>query len=214
MKIGNFTAIRLSPSLALGPSSPYRQGLGGVLVAQLGQAHGVEQMADRRLQLLHRPLQVAAQLLRTSTVLETAHDTDRSLERPDDLADRDVGRPARQNVAALGAVLAHDQPALGEALQDLREKLRGNAELLRDPLRADRAEPVSAGDVVDRHQPVIGTLRKPEHRPDSPIPDSFDRRLFQSHSHTGPTPRQPETLVPTETSGRLGVPVRPALEPG
>src|SRR5215470_7396899 len=191
MKIGNFTAIRLSPSLARGPASPYCQGLGGVLVTQLGQAHGLEQMADRRLQLLYRPLQVAAQLLRTSAVVETAHDADRSLEGPDDLADRDVGRPARQDIAALGSVLAHDQPALGEALQDLRKKLRRNAELLRDPLRTDRAEPVVAGDVVDRHQPVIGTLRKPEHRPDSPIPDSFYRRLFQSHSHTGPATRQP-----------------------
>src|SRR5262245_42759117 len=109
MKIGNFTAIRLSPSLVLGPPSPYRQCLGRVLVAQLGQAHGVEQMADRRLQLLHRPLEVAAQLLRTSTVVETAHDADRSLERPDDFADRDVPRPARQDVAALRPVLAHDR---------------------------------------------------------------------------------------------------------
>src|SRR5262245_23860512 len=200
MKIGNFTAIWLSPSLALGPPSPYRQCLGGVLVTQLGQAHGIEQMADGRLQLLHRPLQVAAQLLRTSTVLEAAHDADRSLERPDDLPHRDVARPARQDVAALGSVLANDQAALGEPLQDLRKQLGGNTELLRDALGADSAEPVVAGDVVDRHQPVIGSLREPEHRCLPLIPDSFYRRPFQSHSHTAPATRQREMLAVTERS--------------
>src|SRR5262245_62115029 len=181
MKIGNFTAIRLSPSLVLGPPSPYRQCLGRVLVAQLGQAHGVEQMADRRLQLLHRPLEVAAQLLRTSTVVETAHDADRSLERPDDLSYRDVVRATRQDVPPLGPVLADDQPALGELLQNFRQELGGNTELLRDPLGADGTEPVVAGNVMDRHQPVIGALRKPEHRCGPLIPDSFYRRLFQSY---------------------------------
>src|SRR5258705_8773536 len=103
MKVGNFSAIWLSPSLALGsPPSPYRQWFGGVLVAQLGHAHGVEQMADRRLQLLHRPLQVAAQLLRTSSVAEAAHHADRSLERADNLPDQYITATAPQNVPPPG----------------------------------------------------------------------------------------------------------------
>src|SRR5437867_8863948 len=115
MKMGNLSAIWISPSLA-GSVSLDRQCFGGVLVAQLGQAHGIEQPADRRLQLLHGSSQVAAKLLRASSVVEAAHDVDRPLERADDLPDRDIAGTARQDVPALGPVLADDQPALGELL--------------------------------------------------------------------------------------------------
>src|SRR6267142_3404246 len=134
MKIGNFS-IWLSPSRAGAcPVSLDRQNLGNRLVAQLGQAHVVEQLADRRLQLLHRPLEIAAGLLRAPRALQAAHDADRPLEGADHLADRDVARVTRQHVSALRPVLADDELTLGEALQDLREQLGGNSELLGDPL--------------------------------------------------------------------------------
>src|SRR5713101_4513241 len=145
MKMGNFSAIWISPSLA-GSVSLDRQCFGDVLVAQLGQAHGIEQLADRRLQLLHGSPQVAAKLLRASSVVEAAHDVDRPLERADDLPDGDVARVAHQYVPSLGSVLADDQPALGESL------------------RADSAELVVDGNIVNRHQPIIGALGEAEHR--------------------------------------------------
>src|SRR5438445_6675298 len=161
MKIGNFS-IWLSPS-RLCPASLDCEDLGDALVAQLGQAHRVEQLADRRLQLLHGPLEITPLLLRTAPV-QTADDADRSLERAHHLADRDIRGVTRQRVSTLGAVLADDEPPLREALQDLREQLGRNPELLGDPLRADGAEAVVRGDIVDRHLPVICALRKAEHR--------------------------------------------------
>src|SRR5438093_3174228 len=119
--MGNFSAICLSPSLAAWPISRYRQHFRDALIAQLRQTHGVEQLADRRLQFLHRPSKIAAGLLRAPAVVETAHNADRPLERADDLSDGDVARMAGQRVPALGTVLADDKPALGEALQDLCE---------------------------------------------------------------------------------------------
>src|SRR5262245_6509998 len=164
MKMGNFS-IWLSPSRAGGcPASLDRQNLGQRLVAELGQAHRVEQVADRRLQLLHGPLEIAPRLLRTPGLFQTAHDADRPLERAHHFADRDVAGMARQDVASLGPVLADDELALGEALEDLREQLGRYPELLRDPLGADGSQAVVRGDVVDRHQPVIGALGKAEHR--------------------------------------------------
>src|SRR5437867_4445655 len=194
MKIGNFS-IWLSPSRAGAcPASLDRQDLGRILVAQLGQAHGVEQPADRRLQLLHGPLEIAARLLRTTGLVEAAHDADRPLECPHHLTDRDVAGAPGQDVSALGAVLADDEPPLREPLEDLGEQLGRDPELLRDPLGADGPEVVVRGDVVDRHQPVVGALGKAEHSclalvserslvmAKVPIADSFYRRLFQSHS--------------------------------
>src|SRR6266478_6235737 len=163
MKIGNFS-IWLSPSRAgVRPASLDCEDLGNTLVAQLGQAHRVEQLTDRRLELLHGPLEVTVHFLRTRAAVQAAHDTDRSLERADHLADRDVRGVTRQQIPTLGAVLAHDEPPLRQALQDLREQLGRDPELLGDPLRADGAEAVMRGDVVDRHQPVVGALRKAEH---------------------------------------------------
>src|SRR5437660_1174662 len=138
--------------------------------------------------------------------------TERARHRPA-LDSRGVARP---RVSTLGAVLADDEPPLREALKDLREQLGRNPELLGDPLRADGAEAVVRGDIVDRHQPVICALRKAEHRlypqvlPNTlqwqgPIADSFDRRLFQSYSHTRPAFRQLE---------RAGMTENPASEPG
>src|SRR5207302_10186704 len=158
-------SIWLSPSrTGVGPASLDCEYVRDTLVAQLGQAHRVEQLTDRGLELLHRPLEVTAQLLRTPCPVQAAHDTDRPFERADYLADRDIRGMTRQHVPALGAILADDEPLLREALQDLREQLGRNPELLGDPFRADGAEAVVGGDVVDRHQPVIGALRKAEHR--------------------------------------------------
>jgi len=164
MKIGNFS-IWLSPSGAGAcPASLDRQDLGRSLVAQLRQAHRVEQLADRRLQLLHGALEIAPPLLRAPRPVEAAHDADRPLERAHHLADRDVAGVTCQNVAPLWAVLAHDELTLREALQDLGEQLGRDPELFRDPLGADGSEAVVRGDVMDRHQPVVGALRKAEHR--------------------------------------------------
>src|SRR2546425_11161431 len=163
MKMGNLSAIWISPSLA-SSVSPDRQCFGDALVAQLGQTHGIEQLTDRRLQLLHGSPQVAAKLLRASSVVEAAHDVDRPLERADDFPDGDVAWVARQYVPSLGSVLADDQPALCQSLQDLREQLGRDAELFRDPLRADGTGLVVDCDIVNRHQPIIGALGKAEHR--------------------------------------------------
>src|SRR2546428_12324430 len=81
--------------------------------------------------------------------------------------DAPPGRPlggGGQSVPSLGSVLADDQPALGESLQDLRQELGRDAELFRDPLRADGAELVVDGDIVNRHQPIVRALGKAEHR--------------------------------------------------
>src|SRR5262249_6537059 len=151
MKIGNFS-IWLSPSRAGAyPASLDRQNLGRSLVAELRQAHRVEQLADRRLQLLHGALEIAAHLLWAPLGFEAAHDADRTLERAHHLTDRDVAGVSRQHVAPLGAVLAHDELPLREALQDLGEQLGRNPELFRDPLGADGSEAVVRGDVMDRH---------------------------------------------------------------
>src|SRR5438309_11309838 len=58
MKIGNFSAIDFA--LPVRSSGPDRENLGHVLGRQLGQAHRVQHLGDRRLQLLHRPAQAAA----------------------------------------------------------------------------------------------------------------------------------------------------------
>src|SRR2546428_381363 len=156
MKMGNLSAIWISPSLA-GSVSLDRQCFGDALVAQLGQSHGSEQLADRRMQLLHGSLQVAAKLLRASSVVEAAHDVDRPLERADDLPDGDVARVARQYVPSLGSVLADDQPALAESLQDLRQALGRDAELFRDPPRAHGGYPPRGGGLQGgRVLPLIG----------------------------------------------------------
>src|SRR5439155_5931707 len=89
MKIGNFNAIdSLScrtprPSngrrLAL-PLHPDREQLRHVGAHQLRQAHRVEHLADRRLDLLHRPPEVAAcHLGAIRRSFEATHDVDRSL---------------------------------------------------------------------------------------------------------------------------------------
>src|SRR5438445_10957152 len=162
MKIGNFS-IWLSPS-RLCPASLDCEDLGDALVAQLGQAHRVEQLANRRLQLLHGPLEITPLLLRTAPV-QTADDADRSLERAHHLADRDIRGVTRQRVPTLGAVLADDEPPLREALQDLRAQLGRNPELLGDPLRADGAEAVVRGGGVAAHQPGIGAPSQAKPRP-------------------------------------------------
>ena len=48
-------------------------------------------------------------------------------------------RPPGQHVAALGPVVAGDEPVLGETLKDLRQELGRDMELLGDALGADRA---------------------------------------------------------------------------
>src|SRR6267378_5449330 len=121
MKIGNFS-IWLSPSRAGAcPASLDRQNLGHRLVAQLGQAHRIEELTDRDLQLLHGPLEIAARLLRTPCAVQAAHDADRSLERAHHLADRDVAGMPRQRVAPFRAVLTDDELTFREVLEDLGE---------------------------------------------------------------------------------------------
>ena len=56
---------------------------------------------------------------------------------------------------------------------------------------------VVRGDVVDRHQPVVGALGEPQHDEVAPvlaseyIPDFLGRRPIQSDSHTAIRPCQP-----------------------
>src|SRR5712691_12179897 len=135
MKIGNVTAIaRLSPRssipahftarLTTGGAQPApvarlalrpdREQLRDIVGDQLGQAHRIEHLADRDLDLLHRPPQVAARHLRTVTVaLHALDDVDRSLDRPHHLAYRDLSRAPGQHVTALRPVLADNQPLTG-----------------------------------------------------------------------------------------------------
>src|ERR1700716_1844284 len=117
MKIGNFSPIPVTLSgshCALLALPLDRQQFGYVGARQLGQAHRVQHLADGRLDLVDGPPQIALFQLRALRVLQARHDVDRSLQRPDHLPDRDLRRPARQRIAALGPVGADDQPLLGE----------------------------------------------------------------------------------------------------
>src|SRR5437899_1836155 len=210
MKIGNVTAIaRLSLRssisghftarlAAIVPAAtprtarlalPDREQLGHVIGHQLGQAHRVQHLADRDLDLLHRPSQVAASHLRTVTVaLHTLHDVDRALERAHHLPDRTLRRSPGQRIPALRPVVAEDQPLSRHPLQDLGRELRWNPELVRDPLCAHRAAVLMDGNVMDGHQSVVGSFGEAQHHR-SPIKgDHFDRRSFQSEF----TPRRPD----------------------
>ena len=60
--------------------------------------------------------------------------------------------------------MADDQPLLGEPLEDLGQQLLWNRELLRDTLGADGTLVVN-GDVVNRHEAVIGALGEAKHLP-------------------------------------------------
>ena len=156
---------RAQPARVARLALPNCKQLGNVIGHQLGQAHRVEHLADGDLDLLHRPSQVAARHLRALTVaLHALDDVDRALERPHHPPDSNLGRPQGQNVSAFRPVLADDQPLASKPLEDLREQLGWNPELIRDPLRAHRAVVLVDGDVVDRHQPVVGTLGKAKHR--------------------------------------------------
>src|SRR5436309_1791803 len=188
MKIGNVTAIarlslRLSNSghFAARLALPNREQLGHVIGHQLGQAHRVQHLADRDLDLLHRPSQVAASHLRTVTVaLHTLHDVDRALERAHHLPDRDLRRSPGQRIPALRPVVTDDQPLSRQPLEDLGQELRRNPELVRNPLCAHRAAVLMDGDVVDGHQSIVGSFGEAQHHR-SPIKgDHFDRRSFQS----------------------------------
>src|SRR5438552_7624276 len=173
MKIGNFSPIPVTLS------SFDRQQFRYVGARQFGQAHRVQHLADGRLDLVDGPPQIALFYLRALRVLQARHDVDRSLQRPDHLPDRDLRRPARQRVAALGPVGADDQPLLGEPLEDLGHELRRDRELLGNPLGAHRTEAVVDGDIMNRHQPVIGALGESKHsvtRPCLSIP--LYRRWF------------------------------------
>src|SRR2546430_3588718 len=130
---GNSRAARLA--------LPNREQLGHVIGHQLGQAHRVQHLADRDLDLLHRPSQVAASHLRTVTVaLHTLHDVDRALERAHHLPDRDLRRSPGQRIPALRPVVTDDQPLSRQPLEDLGQELRWNPELVRDPLCARSEE--------------------------------------------------------------------------
>ena len=149
-------------ALLLG-SDADRQQLGHILARQLGQAHRVEHLGDRGLDLLDGLAEAAPLHLGAVAVLQAAHDVDRTLQGPDHLAHGDLGRTPREAVAPLGAVLAHDQPLLGQALKDLRQQLGRDRRVLGDPLGAHGPEVVVDGDIMNRHQPVIGALGEPEH---------------------------------------------------
>src|SRR5215470_8360945 len=155
MKIGNFNGL-----LRSGLDG---EDLGHVLAGQFGQAHGVEHVADGGLDLSDRPPDITPLHLRTAVVLEAAHDPQGTLERPQDLPDSDLARAMGQPVAPLGPVLAHDQPLLGQALEDFRQELGGDAKLVGNALGAHGAPGLVDGDIMNRHQPIIGSLGKPEH---------------------------------------------------
>src|SRR6266446_2932238 len=214
MKIGNFSAIGTVSS------RPDRQKVRHVLVRQLREIHRVEHLGDRRLELLDRPAEVAPRLLRTASVVEAAHNADGSLQRPNHFAHRDIARVAREHVAALRAVLAHDQPPLRQALQDLGEELRRNTELLGDSLGAHRPDIVMDGDIMNRHQAIVGALGEAEHLVDPrstatvSIGDLFSRTLHQpgvcqakwlrSRIHPSSSPRSIEPRSPSSTGWLLG----------
>src|SRR3989441_9178659 len=168
-----------APRLAL----PNREQLGHVIGHQLGQTHRVQHLADRDLDLLHRPPQVAARHLRAITVaFHALHDVDRALEHPHHLSYRDLSRPPREHVAAFRPVPADDQPLPCQPLEDLGQELGRDPELVRDPLSAHRAVVLVDSDVMDSHQPVVGTLGEAQHHVLPLKGDSLSRRPFQSES--------------------------------
>ena len=130
-------------------------------------------MADGRLDLLDRPPQIALLHLRTVGILEAGDNVDRPLQRSDHLPHRDLGRSACQRVTALRPVRAHDESLLGQPLENLRHQLGRDRELLGDALGAHGAEAVLDGDIMNRHQPVIGTLGEAEHPVFSSSPFEF-----------------------------------------
>src|SRR2546429_432531 len=109
------------------------------------------------------PPQLPLSYLRALRVLQARHDVDRSLQRRDHLPAGDLRRRARRRVAALGPVGAAARPLLGEPLEDLGHELRRDRELLGNPLGAHRTEAVVDGDIMNRHQPVIGALGESKH---------------------------------------------------
>src|SRR3989442_1141731 len=119
------------------------------------------------------------------SLVEPAQNADGPPQRPNPFAYRDIAGVAREHVAALGAVLAHDQPPLRQALQDLGEELRRNTELLGDSLGAHRPDIVMDGDIMNRHQAIVGALGEAEHLVDPrltatvSIGDLFSRTLHQ-----------------------------------
>src|SRR3989442_8113753 len=116
--LGSHYSNHFTARLAL----PNREQLGHVIGHQLGQAHRVQHLADRDLDLLHRPSQVAASHLRTVTVaLHTLHDVDRALERAHHLPDRDLRRSPGQRIPALRPVGADDQPPSPQPLENLAQ---------------------------------------------------------------------------------------------
>src|SRR5258708_6216119 len=118
MKIGNFNAIDSLSSRTLRPDHEQLRHVGAV---QFGQTHRVEHLADRRLNLLHRPPEAAMRHLRAfARRLETTDDVDRPLQGSDHIPDRNLGRASGEHVSALRAVLARNQLLLRESLQDLR----------------------------------------------------------------------------------------------
>src|SRR2546426_2718710 len=179
MKIGNFSAIGTVSS------RPDRQKVRHVLVRQLRETHRVEHLGDRRLELLDRPAEVAPRLLRTASVAGEPNIAEGPRQPQNPSAPRDIAGVAREHVAAFGPVLPHDHPPLRQALQDLGEELRRNTELLGDSLGAHRPDIVMDGDIMNRHQAIVGALGEAEHLVDPrltatvSIGDLFSRTLHQ-----------------------------------
>src|SRR5580765_6867762 len=163
MKIGSFRAIVYPLSGSLSHQGRRTDRIDRV-GRQLGQRHAIEHHADARLNLLHRAPQIAARELRAVILFRhAAHDSERPLEGPDHLPDRDISRFPRQYVATLGTVMARDEPLLRQALEDLGQALGRNVKLLGDALGAHHPFIAMGRDEVHRHQSVVGPLGESEH---------------------------------------------------
>ena len=125
------------------------------------QGHGLQEPLDAALDGQHRPPDVAALELRALHRPVAVHQAERPLDGAEHLAHADLARLPREDVPALGPVDARDQLSLGQALEDLRQELRRDAEVLGDPLGVDHAVVLMEGDVVHRHQPVVRLLAEP-----------------------------------------------------
>src|SRR5438128_11118313 len=81
--------------------------------------------------------------------------------------------------------MGREAPPLRESLEDLGEELRRNAKLLGDPFGAHCTDVFLNGDIMNRHQYVVGELGETEHLFDPrltatlSVGDSFSRTLHQ-----------------------------------
>src|SRR5262249_11004845 len=124
----------------------------------LFEGHGIEQPGDRGLDRPDRLADAASVKLGALEAGEAPHDPERPFDGPQDVTHLDLTRLPREDVTTLWSVEALDQLPFGESLEDLRQELARDTQVLGDPLGVDGRVVLMEGNVVDRHQAVVSPL--------------------------------------------------------